>query len=61
MGGLEDTKNTRRMVKVRFKYTNGHYEIRKFKSWEDAVRFGRLEGDHCLDWEEIGKKSSSNS
>ena len=56
MGRLEDSKDTGELVTVRFKYSNGHFEIRKFKSWDDAVRFGWNEGDNCVNWERLNTK-----
>lgn len=50
----KDKERTKK-VRVRFKYSNGHYEIREFPTWDDAVRFGWNEGDHCLDWEQLNK------
>lgn len=55
MGRLEKPTDTNKLVRVRFKYSNGHYEIREFKAWEDAVRFGWNEGDNCVNWEQVNK------
>ena len=52
---LTNKEDTTKMVRVRFKYSNGHYEIREFKTWDEAVRFGWNEGDNCVNWEQLNK------
>lgn len=41
---------------VRFRYTNGHYEIREFANDKDLGWFAHNEGDHLLDYEIINNK-----
>lgn len=54
MSQTKDKERTKK-VRVRFKYSNGHYEIREFPTWDDAVRFGWNEGDNCVNWEQLNK------
>ena len=45
-------KEREKEVMVRYKYSNGHYEIRTFPTWKDADWFGRMQ-PHCKEWEQI--------
>lgn len=38
-------------VKVRARYTDGHYEMRIFKSQTSAEWMMKMEGDHLHSWE----------
>lgn len=48
----EKDKGREKEVMVRYKYSNGHYEIRIFPTWKDADWFGRME-PHCKEWKQI--------
>lgn len=42
-------------VKVRIEYTDGYVLEREFDSYEEAVNFFMMEGDHALYFEVIGE------
>ena len=40
---------------VRFRYANGHYEIKEFDSDKDIGWYAYNEGDHLMDYEVINQ------
>lgn len=46
------------MVKVRFKYSNGHYEIYEFNSVRDANEFANQSEDLITEIQLLGKKNN---
>ena len=42
-------------ILVRFRYANGHYEIKEFNSDKDIGWYAYNEGDHLMDYEVITK------